>query len=307
MTTPMIPPRLARQFNADEGNCFLWGCAALVLVAILGTILAGLTFWFMVRQLREKYTETEPVELPVVEIAEEDLEALIQRVDDFAEGLREAGPMDPLTLTQDELNALIQYHPDLDDFAGRVYFTLEDEAVTGQVSVSLDVIPGFGGRYFNGSATFDVALENGRFTVFVNAATFKGEPVPEELMEGIRGENLAGNMNEDDEARELIDKINTLAIENGAVTITPVNILQEPTAEAATPSAWGGEQKGDSPVFARTSLRLGLLLPGLKSPAFAKTAAAPRRGPTRHAFGVGSPPRSPPAAPRVGVAPPSRG
>ena len=216
------------RIRRSEGNCFLWGCATLALVFILGSIVALLTVRYVTQQLREKYTDDAPMELPVVEMPQEDLDALIERVDAFSEGLRDDEPVEELVLTQDELNALFQHHPELSDFAGRVYVTIDEgDVLNGEVSVPLDFFPGFGGRYFNGSATFDVAIEQGRFTVFVISATLKGEPIPDNFMEGIRGENLAADMHSNPESKELIDKVEKLEVKDGLITITPVKLKEE--------------------------------------------------------------------------------
>ena len=135
------------------------------------------------------------------------------------------------------MNALFQHHPELTHFAGRVYITIdEDDVLTGQVSVPLDFFPGLGGRYFNGSATFDAAIDQGKFTVFVESATLKGEPVPENFMEGLRGENLAKDLHSRPDTKELIDKIETLEIKDGTISITPVNLKEAPTEGAAAES-----------------------------------------------------------------------
>lgn len=233
MRKPTSIKAFGHQIGRNEGNCFIWGCATLVLVFILGSIVVFLTVRYGIQQLREKYTDDAPMELPVVEMPQEDLDALIERVDTFSQGLRDDEPVERLVLTQDELNALFQHHPELTDLAGRVYFTIdEDDILNGQVSVPLEGFPGFGGRYFNGSATFDVAIEQGRFTVFVDSATLKGEPVPDDFMEGIRNQNLAKGMQSDDETRELIEKVEKLEVKDGLITITPVK-LKEAAAEGS--------------------------------------------------------------------------
>ncbi len=231
MRKPISINAFGHQIRRNEGNCFIWGCATLVLVFILGSIVAFFTVRYGIQQLREKYTDDAPMDLPVVGMPQDDLDALIERVDTFSQGLRDDEPVERLVLTQDELNALFQHHPEFTELAGRVYVTIdEDDILNGQVSVPLDGLPGFGGRYFNGSATFDVAIEEGRFTVFVDSATLKGEPVPEDFMEAIRGQNLAEGVQSDDEIRELIDKVAKLEVKDGLITITPVK-LKEAAAE----------------------------------------------------------------------------
>ncbi len=74
---------IGRQVKRDEGNCFLWGCATLALVFVLGSIVALLTIRYGFQQIREKYTDDQPVDLPVVELYREELAELIERVDVF--------------------------------------------------------------------------------------------------------------------------------------------------------------------------------------------------------------------------------
>ena len=55
-------------------------------------------------------------------------------------------------------------------------------------------------------------------------------------MEGLRGENLAKDMHSDPDNKELIDKIETLEIKEGTITITPVNLKEPTTDDAAAAS-----------------------------------------------------------------------
>ena len=88
-----------------------------------------------VNQLVDQYTATTPRELPKVEMPAE------QRQD--AQGPRrgvpkavDAGtPTEPLVLTSDDLNALIEENP---DFKGMVYVKIDGDEVKGQVSIPLD-------------------------------------------------------------------------------------------------------------------------------------------------------------------------
>ena len=235
MQKPSMTLAIERQMSRNEGNCFLWGCATLALVFVLGSIVAAFAVRYSFQQIREKYSDDAPVELPVVEMEQEKIDALIDRVDAFEQGLRDGETMEALVLTQDDVNALFQHHPELTHFAGRVYITIdEDDVLTGQVSVPLDFFPGLGGRYFNGSVTFDASIEGGRFTVFVESATLKGEPIPESFMDGVRGENFAEDLHSDRETKELIDSIETLEVKDGTITITPVHLKETPNEGLAT-------------------------------------------------------------------------
>jgi len=87
----------------------------------------------------------------------------------------------PLTLTSDEINALIATDPDLQPLKGKLYVTLENEHIKGQLSVSMDEagLPMFRGRYLNGSGTFSLSLRNGILRLTAQEIAVKGKPLPE--------------------------------------------------------------------------------------------------------------------------------
>lgn len=232
--------RLLPPLREERGNCFLYGCVTVVILGLLGALVAFLVIRYQFQQLREQYTDTEPVELPTATLPTDELNALIERVDAFAAALRNDEPAEALELTDDEINALLQNHPDVDsEFGDWFYLTFNDDnTVTAQTSVPLNWLPFFGDRYFNGEVRAEVAIRNGRFEVYVQDAVVKGEAVPEQYMTQIRNENMAQDIDED--AQELVDKIESLEVEDGAVAIVPKNLKapdEEAPADTSEPAA----------------------------------------------------------------------
>lgn len=216
------------RFKKDEGNCFLYGCATLAVVLILGGILATVSVRYGFNQLREKWTDDKPIDLPAVELPEDEMDALVKRVEDYADALMDDEALEPLTLTQLELNALAQNHPELKDYVGDIYFTIEeDDVLIGQLSMPLDGFPGLTGRYFNCSATLHVAVEDGEFVIEIEEATVNGEPVPESFMNDFRGKNIVEEVKDDPKARDLIEKVQSVEIKGGVIVLTPANLLDE--------------------------------------------------------------------------------
>ncbi len=230
-------PRL----RENRGNCFLYGCVTLVILALLGGLVAFLTFRYAIQQLREKYTESEPVELPTVDMPQDRIDSLIDRVDQYVEDLRAGKELAPITLTESEINALLQNHADLKEaFGDHMYLTLTDDGtVKAEMSLPLDWFPMMGGRFFNGNATFDVGLDNGRFTVFLESASVEGEEVPQQQLQQIRNTNLAEDWYDDPEARELIESIQSIEFKDNAVTVTPVNRAGESSDDGEDTEAEG--------------------------------------------------------------------
>lgn len=203
-------------------GCLIYGCLFMALGAIL--LLIGLTFgaYFLVKGQIDKYTAAEPIDLPVVELPAEELEELHGRIDTFREsveeGTEEEAPA-PMTfvLTEEELNALVAEEPKL---RGRVHVEIEEGQVRGEVSLPTDMLPIGKGRFFNASVTLNAALVNGELYVTLIDAQVNGEPLPEQFMIAVKGENLAADMNKDPEFTEALSQFDSIEIGDGQITLT---------------------------------------------------------------------------------------
>ena len=203
--------------GGGKRGCLI-GCAIALIIMVL-LCGGGLTvMWFFYRGQIEKYTSETPSELPKVEYTEEQLNELNARIESFQQALEEdqQPESDELVLTAEEINALINANEDL---RGRAFVTIEDGRVGGELSVPTDAIPGAKGRYFNAKGTFDVSLAGGGLMVTLEEATVKGEPVPEEFMEGIRRENLAKEANNDPDTAKTLSRFESLEISGDKIIL----------------------------------------------------------------------------------------
>lgn len=206
----------------QDGNCFLWGCAGVVVITMVVVIGASVALYLAYRNVYEEYTSADPIELPVVEATQEEIDALLAKVETFGEALDTGETADPLVLSERDINILIQHHKDLDKINDKMYVTIPDDEITGQMSVPLSELPGFSGRYFTGVATFDVRLSDGRLEVYVESAEIAEKAVPDTVMEQVRADNLAADFQREmPELQEYIDKLESVIVSDGKVTITP--------------------------------------------------------------------------------------
>jgi hypothetical protein len=202
-------------------GCFFYGCIAASVLAVLLLIAIGLGVYFSYQtylRLVNQYTSPARMDLPKVEMAEEDRNALHARFNAFKKALDEGEDAEPLVLTGDELNVLLA---DQANVADRVYFIIEGDKLKGEVSLPLDAIglAALKGRYFNGKATFEASLKNGRLDVRVDAAEVNGQPISEQVMAGLRTANLAEEASKQPENAKVLDKLESLVIKNGTITI----------------------------------------------------------------------------------------
>ena len=170
----------------------------------------------------EEYTDTQPRALPEVLVDEEEARTLVANLEAFKKAVRLGQPARPLILTGSDINVLIHSDPAWEALREKVYVSIEGDHVRGEVSIPLDQLGGFAkGRYLNGSAVFTIALLDGRLLVFVNSLEVKGEMLPESFMNQLRKENLAKDTNENKDMAGVIEKLESIAVENGRLIIVP--------------------------------------------------------------------------------------
>ncbi|MFG0264286.1 MAG: hypothetical protein ACF8AM_03930 [Rhodopirellula sp. JB055] len=257
---PNADPNVAVQPAKKSGwGCFIWGCLGTLTVAIVVMIASGFGVYYFLTGQVEKYTDTQPADVPVVEWDEERLDELQARIDAFTEQVKSGsqeestdtdtdgkvatddadeaeGTSDEslvpaevpreLRLTSEEINALISSNEDL---RGKAFVRIEDGRLYGQVTLPTDQIPGGKGRYFNADAEFEVSMDNGVLVVRLTSASVKGEPIPEAFMEGFSQQNLAKDAYDDVETAELLRKFDKIEVVDDAIVLR----LRDPSAEDA--------------------------------------------------------------------------
>ncbi len=209
-------PYASHQEKKSSTNCCLLGCLGSVLLVILLYLGGGFGAYWMFKGQVNKYTADAPADLPVVELPEEELAEIEQRVKSFKETVEAGETPDELILTAKEINALIGKD---DDMRGRVYVRIEDGLLSGDISLPTDAIPGGKGRFFNASATFDVSLENGVLIVTLADAEVKGEPLPAQFVDAMKQENLAKDAYKDPEVAETLRGFDSISVEGDKIVL----------------------------------------------------------------------------------------
>jgi hypothetical protein len=169
---------------------------------------------------------------------EETRKTLRERVETFRKAVNEGTPTEALVLTSDDLNALLEDQPEL---KGKIYVKVDGDEVKGQVSIPLDQIglPMFKGRYLNGEADLKASLKDGVLIVTLDSIEVNGKRVPDQVMEGIRKENLAKDAYKDEKSAEMMRKLESLEIKDGKVILKvrakPGATRDEPSSKKAVP------------------------------------------------------------------------
>jgi hypothetical protein len=207
--------------KSGPGCLFYGGVVAAILLSVL--VLAGFLGYRYARSLVAEYTDDHPASLPAVQLSDEAMSRLRERVGNFNHAVMGNQAAGPLTITAEEVNALIATAPELQALNGHVYITLEGDQPKAQVSIPADSLglKPLRGRYFNGTGTFKVSFENGVLQVSLESLTVKGKPVPEPIMRHIRPQNLTAQLNADPQVQPVLARLQQIQIQEGKVTVTP--------------------------------------------------------------------------------------
>jgi hypothetical protein len=212
------PPEAARK----QHGCFFYGCIIASILALLFVILIAVIGYFSFRffnQLVQDYTSTTARVLPKVEMPEEQRKTLKERIEAFRKAVKEGTPTETLVLTSDEINVLIDEEPEL---KGMFHVKIEGDELKGQVSIPLEKFANFAmlrGRYLNGEADVKATLDQGVLIVKLDSLEVNGKKVPDEVMKGIRDQNLAKDMYKDEKSAEMMRKLERLEVKDGKIIL----------------------------------------------------------------------------------------
>jgi hypothetical protein len=203
-------------------GCFFYGCitGAVLLALVLGALLLGLHY---VKKMVNRYTDTKPIELPTVQMPPAEMAQVKQRLEAFEQSVREQHATKPLTLTADDINALIATGGDQQSLKGKVYVSLDGDQVKGELSVPLQDmgLSMLRGRYLNGTATFNLSFREGKLSVTPQTIQVKGEPLPEVYLREIRKQNLAFAFTNDPGAAAVLKGLAEIQVNEGKLVIEP--------------------------------------------------------------------------------------
>ena len=213
---------------ADEINppkkrgCLFYGCLSLVIVALL-VVTVGILGYFFVKRTAEgwvrDYTDAAPAKLERTEYSREQTDGVQRKVAEFQRALESGTNSIELTLTADDLNALISTQRELKD---KLFVRIDNDQLRGDISMPLtDIGPlKLGGRYLNASVLFNVALTtNGVLDIRLRDAKVNDRPLPSMLLTELKKNNLARDIQQDPQAAANIAQFDAIQITNGMVTL----------------------------------------------------------------------------------------
>lgn len=194
-------------------SIFKWGCLTIVILVLL----CLLSVWLFFRVQRQKWTDEQPVpvELPVENSARPPDGARIYR--DTRRAL-ESGSAQTMQFDNRELKALLNQAPEFKSMSSQMALQLQDDSLLTRMSIPLQGIPGFEGRYLNGDFVFTVQIDQGVPQLKLRSGSVHGKPVPEHFL------NQINQYGQKELLRRLqtqtdLSRIESMRIENGKLTL----------------------------------------------------------------------------------------
>lgn len=234
MAHPPIPPLppdidyLPPQPSDGMSPGAKWGIGCSLGCLLLALVVGGLGIFGVIKAkqwgtaMLDQYTADAPLAFEAPVASPETVAALLERFDAFSAAMREGAEAEPLVLSGDEINLLIHHHPDWQELAGHVSVAIEDDQLTGTLSIPLDPIGGFlAGRFLNGKATLRLALSGESLEAYIEEIEVANQTLPETITRELKGKNLFEDAATDPEFRVTMGALDELRVAEGRLFIVP--------------------------------------------------------------------------------------
>lgn len=204
-----------------EGRgCFFYGCVTLIVLICL-LVIGG---YFAVRKginwaVNEFSSETK-LEITRFSPDPGEFTRISGKMEQFVEDVNSENTAKPLVLSERDINAFLSGQEILKD---SVYVDINEDIMKIEVSFPLKEF-GYEGRFVNALAEFKGGLENGELFIEPISLKVANKDVPRESLNAIREKDFLRKLkqkNQNQEAAEFLDKLETVEIKNGNVIIVP--------------------------------------------------------------------------------------
>lgn len=202
MNTHEQPP-----VEREKRGCRFYGCMSLIVLFLIVITATGFGLWWLKEHGGTIVTETE--------YSPELAQQARAKLDAFGKQIADTKDPVTLTLSEDEINALIAHDPEFNQSGARAEVRFEENSATGRISIPFHTV------YVNGMAVLDVFTRDGRLYVHLKALEMKGFRAPEFIMKELRKINLAESSKNSGQTRG-IDKVDikSITLTRGQIVVT---------------------------------------------------------------------------------------
>ena len=198
------------------------GClSAIILLALIGAA----AYYFLLQasdELVETYTSPMPRDFARAEDSRKEAESAIVRFRDFIIALERGEETGSISLSADDINALLEYEDLLREFQGMARVDIQGDKLQAEISVPLGMFNDrFEGRYLNGTGEIAIEMKDDRLEVTIDRLEVGGRDLPEEFMNEIRKNNLVEALYDEPSLERFLHLVKAVKIEDGRLVIEP--------------------------------------------------------------------------------------
>ena len=207
-------------------NILLVSAFCLAAFAMLSIVVASLIVPPIIQGTVESYTSTAPMTIVTEKLPEVDQEELDERVERFADAIEDGETPEPLILSGDDLNTLLQKLWEDEAIPGEMALSIEDGRLRSHLSIPLE--PGFSigpfkpdvaGRYLNGTVTFRLSLVDNNINIKIERFIVNGKELPGWIVGAIEREFLDPELLANEELREFTNKLARVEINADSILL----------------------------------------------------------------------------------------
>lgn len=166
-------------------GCFFYGCVTVIILAVLLAV-AALIGGRMIYKKVHSATSATPAAVEPVKLSDKDGDTLVNQVAEYKKAIASGQSMPPLELTSDQLDYLVRNSPDAAQLRNNAQVIITNNEIQAALSIPMDHIPGFKGRFLNGQARFSLEVKDGTMFVNMKSMEVKGKPIPNDFMQGLK-------------------------------------------------------------------------------------------------------------------------
>ncbi|NLF93774.1 MAG: hypothetical protein GX564_07790 [Oligosphaeraceae bacterium] len=155
-----------------------WCCLTLLL-AILTVAAVG---WLFFQQQRRQWTDEQPMAI-AAPAADGLRRAEAERLYRDTRQALERGQKTQLSFDSQQLNAVLSQAPEFQNLQQKLSLQLQGDKLLTRMSLPLDEVPGFQGRYLNGDFVFSLQVDQGTPAIKLLSGNVHGQPIPDRFLQ----------------------------------------------------------------------------------------------------------------------------
>lgn len=204
------------------------GCFSIFVGAFVALVLLLGGIWFIYIKTVDALTQAQPIAIQLEPPSPEQFAAANRKLEEVRTAARERRSV-TVEFTAADLNALFALHPDFDDANRRMRVAIADSLVTLNLSAPLHwlQLPRMKRRWFNGTAVFGFAYDNGDFNFDLRSITANDRTLPTGLVRRLAGwfttgfnEGFNTSMREHGASSEFWNDVRSARVEGDKLMVT---------------------------------------------------------------------------------------